>query len=110
VSVDRALSRRVRLIVDAQPMRCYANAARAVRLVELEGAVYVEGHAAVWVRHAWIALPDGRTVDPTLPDLSFGHAPVARYERGLVTGALPLTPNARWLETEARLAAVPVPS
>ena len=74
---DLALSLELHEAYDAQPRMCYWNAQSSlIRGIE-DGclpaeAVYCEGFsimpdAPISFEHAWVELPDGTVVDPTLP-------------------------------------------
>jgi hypothetical protein len=73
---DVQLSTTLRNRVGEQPKRCWVAARTALLTCAdalPEGTVYVEGYCrmaeqTVIFEHAWLEIPDGRIVDPVIPD------------------------------------------
>lgn len=82
---DVARSLKVAKTIEIEPKACYKNAILAmIYHRELQRGRYVEGFAVLTVgaaqlpiEHGWLALPDGRVIDPSLAVL--GHTDVVYF-------------------------------
>ncbi len=109
--LNRALSRRVAMMVGAENGECFKNAVLGLQLVG-DGATYIEGWAAdtrlpILVAHGWVELSNGRIVDPTpvwhKRGRSSQYFPARRYpraevERRVKRRAITILPFERGLE------------
>ncbi|MEX1028147.1 MAG: hypothetical protein WD049_09110 [Candidatus Paceibacterota bacterium] len=69
---DTVESKRVAMLLDAEPKQCYFNARRVLRsLPDYSDASYVEGcavfHGSVTGEHGWL-IKDGKIIDPSVLD------------------------------------------